>query len=121
MATDDRMRRAIPMHQETDHAKDCQTKRPFYRLKLFVAGEELNSHQARAILNEICQQYLSDCCQLEIVDVYTDYHAAIDYGVLIVPTLIIEEPPPIRTIVGTLSAKEKVLAALGLTARKGEQ
>lgn len=88
---------------------------PFYRLRLFIAGEEPNSARAKAILKRLCETYLRDRCEMHIVDVYQDYQAAIDHQIVIVPCLIVEAPPPARTIVGSLNDEASVLAALSLT------
>lgn len=90
-----------------------------YRLRLFVAGTEPNSVQARAVLTRLCETYLRDRYALEIVDVYENYQAAIEHQVVVVPTLIVESPAPVRTIVGSLSDKAKLLAALGLVEEGG--
>ncbi|MBW1700354.1 MAG: circadian clock protein KaiB [Deltaproteobacteria bacterium] len=86
---------------------------PLYRFRLFVAGDEPNSLKAKAVLSRLCDEHLKDRCEIRIVDVFEDYEAAIDYGVSVVPALIVEAPPPPRTIVGSLSDEDKVLAALG--------
>jgi circadian clock protein KaiB len=79
---------------------------PFYRLRLFVAGDEPNSLQAQAALERLCNEYLRERYELQVVDVFEDYQAAIDQHVIVVPTLIIESPPPRRVIVGSLSGPE---------------
>ncbi len=89
-------------------------EKPFYRLCLFVAGNELNSVKARTVLVRLCERYLQNCSELVVVDVLEDYQAAIDRQVMVVPTLIVESPPPTRTIVGSLSDESQVLATLGL-------
>lgn len=87
-----------------------------YRFLLFVAGDEPNSQRAKAALARLCEEHLKDRCETRIVDVFEDYQAAIDHGVIVVPTLIVESPPPARTIMGSLENEGKVLAALGLSA-----
>lgn len=87
---------------------------PLYRLRLFVAGEEPNSVRAKAVLTRLCKDVLKNRCEVQIVDVFEDYQSAIEYGVSVVPALIVESPPPVRTIVGSLSDLDKALAALGL-------
>lgn len=86
-----------------------------YRLRLFVAGDEPNSHQARVALERILSSHLRDRCELEVVDVFADYQAAIEHRVIVVPTLLIESPPPPRTIIGSLDDPALLLATLGLT------
>ena len=87
---------------------------PVYRLRLFVAGDEPNSRQARATLERLRATRLCHRCELEVVDVFADYQAAIEHRVIVVPTLLIESPPPVRTIIGSLDDEAQLLAALGL-------
>ncbi len=94
--------------------------RPFYRLRLFVAGDEPNSTKARTVLSRLCDERLRDRCEIHVVDVFKDYQAAIDHRVIVIPALIVEAPPPGKTIVGSLSDEGKLLAALGIT-EKGER
>lgn len=56
-----------------------------------------------------------------VVDVLQDYQAALRHRVVVVPTLIVEAPPPERIIVGSLSDEEKVLAVLGLPRPGGRE
>lgn len=104
--------------KSTPSPAGCTSGAPFYRLRLFVAGDEPNSVQARHVLTRLCEAHLSGRCAIEIVDVFEDYHAAIEHGIYLVPALKIESPPPARTVVGSLSDEEKVLQALGI-AEKG--
>lgn len=97
--------------------KNGAEKKPFYRFRLFVAGDEPNSLKARAVLAHLCEAHLKDRCEMQIVDVFEDYQAAIAHGVIVVPTLIVDAPPPAKTIVGSLADEEKVLALLGLAGR----
>ena len=93
---------------------------PFYRLRLFVAGDEPNSTKARTVLSRLCDERLRDRCEIHVVDVFKDYQTAIDHRVIVIPTLIVEAPLPAKTIVGSLSDEGKLLAALGLS-EKGER
>jgi len=89
-------------------------------LRLFVAGNEPNSAKAKAMLARLCDAYLRNDCQVSVVDVLQDYQAAIEYQVMVVPTLIVEWPPPVRSILGSLTDEDTVLAALGLTKEGNE-
>lgn len=92
---------------------------PLYRFRLFIAGDEPNSVKAKTFLTRLCEEHLKGRCEMQIVDVFEDYQAAIDYGISVVPALIVEAPPPPRTIIGSLSDEDKVLAALGLHGKGG--
>jgi len=91
-----------------------QASDPKYRLKLFIAGNEPNSIQAINNIRDILNSRIQDRYKLEIVDILSDFQSAIDHGVLVTPMLIIVEPSPETTIVGTLNDAEKVKAALRL-------
>ncbi len=90
-----------------------------YRLRLFVAGDEPNSARAKAVLARICDKYLSGRCEVVVEDVLQDFQAAIEHRITVVPTLIVEFPPPPKTIIGSLSDESKLLAALGIFPQRG--
>ena len=86
-----------------------------YILRLFVAGNEPNSRQARENLARLCEGRLKGRYELEIFDVLEDFRAALKDGVLVTPALIVLAPLPRVTILGNLSDTQKVLDALRLT------
>jgi circadian clock protein KaiB len=101
---------------------------PGLLLRLYITGNSPNSIEALANLEAIRARYFPAECQVEIIDVQKQPARSLEEGVLIVPTLIKEEPGPRVTIIGNLSEQEKVLAALGLaepappaTERGGDQ
>jgi circadian clock protein KaiB len=87
-----------------------------YLFRLFVAGNEPNSTQARGNLARLCEEHLKGRYEIEIVDVLKDTAAAHKHRVLVTPTLIVVEPHLEITVVGNLSDKRQVLAALRLIA-----
>ena len=89
-------------------------KKPTYRLKLYIAGDEQNSRLAQENLKGICDEYLKDCCRIEQVDVLTDFATALRDRIFVTPTLVLAAPEPRATIVGNLGDKERVLSALRL-------
>ena len=95
-----------------------QTAKPrgeTYVFRLFVAGNESNSSQARGNLARLCEEHLKGHFEIETVNVLRDAATAYKYNVLLTPTLILIKPPPKVTVVGNLSDNQQVLAALGLT------
>ena len=90
---------------------------PTYRLRLFVAGEEANSRQARANLERLCEEYLAGRFEVEVVDVLKDFRAAVAERVLVTPALIVAAPPPRAVVLGNLSDTPRVLTALGIQKR----
>jgi circadian clock protein KaiB len=84
-----------------------------YVMRLFVAGDEPNSVTARRNLDGICSAHLAGNFKLEVIDVFTDFAAAIQENVLVTPTLIVDRPKRVR-IFGNLQDTDKVLSALDL-------
>ncbi|MEP7287871.1 MAG: circadian clock KaiB family protein [Chloroflexota bacterium] len=82
--------------------------------RLYVAGSAPNSLRAIGNLMDICQEYLPERHQIEIVDVLQDPLRAITDKVLVTPTLIKVAPEPTWSMLGDLSAREKVLLGLGI-------
>ena len=87
-----------------------------FKFRLYVAGDALNSAQARANLNALCRAHLAGRYEIEVVDVFREPKRALADAVFMTPTLIKLAPQPVRTIVGTLSQTQTVLQALGLPA-----
>ncbi|MDO9694764.1 MAG: circadian clock KaiB family protein [Candidatus Latescibacteria bacterium] len=85
-----------------------------YKFTLFVAGKSPNSQLAQDNLNHICSEYLRVWnCKVTIVDVQKDFQKALDYDILVTPTLIVEGPRGRSTIIGNLSQIDSVLVTLG--------
>ena len=89
-------------------------KRATYVFRLFVAGHEFNSAQARGNLALLCEEHLKGRHRIEVVDVMKDASTAHRNGVLVTPTLLLIEPRPRVTLLGSLSDSRQVLAALRL-------
>jgi len=87
---------------------------PIYVLKLYVAGAEPQSRLARENLQRICDEHLKDRCRIVEVDVLTDFATALRDRIFVTPALVLEQPEPRVTVVGTLGDRGKVLSALRL-------
>lgn len=92
------------------------TRPTHFKFRLYVAGDALNSVQARARLMALCQTNLPDRHDIEIVDVLTHPDRALTDSVFMTPMLVKLEPLPERRIVGALSHTELVMQTLGLEA-----
>ena len=103
------------MRRETVKKRERGDK---YHMKLFVAGDDRNSRMARETLQHICETMLKGDYTLEIIDVLQDFETALEYNVLVAPTLIITSTQPPITIIGSLGETNKVLKALGLSKRE---
>jgi circadian clock protein KaiB len=85
-----------------------------FRFRLYVAGDSPHSTEAIVNLSAICQEFLPERHELDIVDVLREPQRALADGVLLTPLLVKLSPAPVRKIVGTLSRRQPVLQALGL-------
>ena len=86
----------------------------FYDLTLFVSGA--SDLAARAIHNtrSLCDLHMHGRYHLSVVDIHDDPSAIRGGGVLATPTLVKNQPPPVRRVVGDVSHTERVLRMLGL-------
>jgi circadian clock protein KaiB len=90
----------------------AQLSPPPLHILLFVAGEESHSRAARANLAHIQECCLGDKSQIEVVNVLEDYRKALEWRVILTPTLLVVSPPPVVRIIGTLDDTSRVLALL---------
>ena len=74
----------------------------------------------RAIENarQLCEKYLKDRCELEVIDVYQQPGLAKDAQVIAAPTLVKRLPPPLQRFIGDLSDPEPILVRLALKEEK---
>ena len=92
-------------------------------LRLYVAGEAPNSTRARANLRRLLSAVDPTHYKLEVIDCLAEPLRALGDGVLVTPTLLRVDPLPQQTVVGTLSALDRVADALDidlLTMGKGD-
>ncbi|HXN50988.1 MAG TPA: circadian clock KaiB family protein [Candidatus Acidoferrum sp.] len=90
-----------------------------YVFRLFVAGNESNSSQARGNLARLCEEHIKGRYKIDTVDVLKDAAAAHKNNVLVTPTLILIRPLPKVTVLGNLNDTRQVLAALRLNGDEG--
>ena len=83
-------------------------------LRLYIAGQTPKCMRAFSNLKRICEQYLTDRYQIEMIDLMVDPALARGDQILAVPTLVRHRPEPVKKIIGDLSNTERVLAGLDL-------
>ena len=83
-------------------------------LTLFVGGASPASAQAVRRLRDLCDRHCPEGYDLDVVDIYQQPELVASRGVVAVPTLIKELPPPVRVLVGDLTDEPRILAALGV-------
>ena len=89
-----------------------------FTFRLYVAGDAPNSLLAIANLTHLCETYIPDRYDIEIVDVLLEPKRALTEAIFMTPTLVTDSPHPGHRIVGTLSQTEPILQILGLGVAK---
>lgn len=82
---------------------------------LLVTGMSVKSGHAIQNFKKICDNYLQDNFDLEIIDLSRDREQAVVHQIIAIPTLIRVYPMPTKVILGDLSDTEKVLRILELS------
>ena len=84
-------------------------------LRLYIAGTTPRSMHAVKNLREICDKYLKNCYELDVIDIYQQPGLAVSAQIVVTPTLVKENPQPCRLLVGTLENAALVLQRLGIS------
>lgn len=85
-----------------------------WSLRLYTAGNSASSLKAIKNLKDLCKKYLDDAVDLEIIDLLEHPELASEHQILAIPTLVRRLPPPVRKVIGDLSATDKVLVVLDI-------
>lgn len=85
-----------------------------YVLRLYVSGTTARSGQAIANIRSLCDEYLVENYDLEVVDIYQQPTQAADEQIIAAPTLVKKMPKPTRRMIGDLSNRDRVLIGLDL-------
>jgi len=85
-----------------------------WELRLYVAGQTPKSLAAFGNLKKICEEHLSGCYRIEVIDLLKNPKLAKGDQILAIPTLVRKLPEPVRKIIGDLSNTERVLVGLDL-------
>lgn len=101
---------------EKKDVSDPKKRNNIYVMRLFVTGASPNSTRAISNMKKICEEYLKDRYELEIIDVYQQPSVAVDEQVIALPMLIKKAPGMERKLIGDMSDKTKVLKGLEINA-----
>ena len=88
---------------------------PAYWLKLFITGASPNSIKAVKNLKFICEKYLKNRYNLEIIDIYQDPQVAKNEQLIALPLLVKQHPLPVKRLIGNMSDMKKVMESLELS------
>ena len=95
-------------------AFNSQSDSPQYVLRLYVAGMSSRSLAAIAKIKAVCEERLADHYDLEVIDIYQQPELASQAQVVALPTLVREQPLPLRRLIGDMSDSQRLLAGLDL-------
>jgi circadian clock protein KaiB len=104
-------------HDQTaafEQALKAPPKPPEYILRLYVTGSTPRSLKAISNLKHLCDEYLRDHYELQVIDIYKNPDAVREEDIIAAPTLIKRLPAPLRRFVGDLSNTDKLLIGLGI-------
>ena len=85
-----------------------------YILRLYVTGMTARSARAVSNLRAICEQYIKDGYDLEVIDIYQQPARTRSDQIIAAPTLIKQQPLPMRRIIGDMSDRAQVVLGLDL-------
>jgi circadian clock protein KaiB len=88
--------------------------RAHFVLKLYVSGMTPRSRRAINNLQKLCEEYLLDGYDLEIIDIYQQPALAKGAQIVAAPTLVKTLPLPLRRVIGDLSDLGRILLVLGV-------
>ena len=83
-----------------------------YVLKLYIVSTTPNSLRAVANVRALCEEYLQDRFELEVIDISTKPELARKEQLIGAPTLVKLLPLPLRRFIGDMSKKERLIAGL---------
>jgi circadian clock protein KaiB len=85
-----------------------------YVLRLYVTGSTPHSTRAITNIRKLCEEYLEDRYDLEVVDLSQNPTLAEGEQIIAAPTLIKKLPLPLRRFIGDMSHTERILIGLDL-------
>ena len=85
-----------------------------FKFRLYTADNTINSTEALVNLTALCDTYLPERHEIEVVDVLVNPQRALVDEIRMTPTLLKVSPSPAQRITGTLSETADILAVLGL-------
>jgi circadian clock protein KaiB len=92
-----------------------------YVLRLYITGPTPQSTRAIVNTRKICEGYLQDRYQLEVIDIRNDPGRATTDQIIAAPTLIKISPAPVRRFIGDMSETARILEGLDIPKTADEQ
>ena len=89
-----------------------------YVLRLYVTGMTPKSTQAVANVQKLCEEHLTGCYELKVIDLYQQPKLAKGEQIIATPTLIKKLPLPLRKLIGDMSDTERFLVGIDLNPKE---
>lgn len=83
-------------------------------LTLYVGGQNKRSQRVAEQLHGILRAHFGENYLLQVIDILENPEIAEEERIMVLPTVVRNEPKPCRRIFGSLSEEERVLQALDL-------
>jgi circadian clock protein KaiB len=103
---------STPAQSIADYLADYEPRD--YHLRLYVNRGSPRSLRSMQRVQQICDQYLQGRYHLEIIDIHEQPEMLQQDQIFAVPTLVRHRPLPIQRLIGDMSDREVLMAALGL-------
>jgi circadian clock protein KaiB len=109
------------MKAKTAIGRAADSPRPLdklWQLRLYVMDQTPKSVTAFSNLKKVCENHLKGRYRITVIDLLKHPHLAKGDQILAIPTVVRKLPKPVRTIIGNLSDRDRVI--LGLDLRPAE-
>jgi len=98
----------------TRSRKPALPKPAAWNLRLYVADSTPKSVRAFSNLKALCEEHLKGRYRIEVIDLRKHPQLARGDQIVAIPTLVRRLPQPVRTIIGDLSDRMRLLVGLDL-------
>lgn len=85
-----------------------------YQFILFIVKGGKNSERAVDNLQALCNQWLPNRHNIKVIDVVKEFETALEYNIVLTPSVVLIDPEPQTIIYGDLSDSERFLNVLNI-------
>ena len=89
-----------------------------YVFHLYVTGASPNSLRAITNTKNICEEYLNENYDLEVIDVHQQPAIAEKENIIALPLLVKKYPLPEKRVIGDMSDVDRVVRSMGFSKPK---
>ncbi len=102
------------MNRQSENGRKIAYDDP-YVFRLYVTGASPNSLRAIANTKNMCEEYLNENYELEIIDVHQHPLVAKEENIIALPLLIKKHPLPEKRLIGDMADISRVLKSIGVS------